>query len=124
MRTNPEKQFLVTDLWTTGKDSVSIKVETWTRDNSTNTYSVSTDVDENGISWSAQGAPLLSMARKRKATRMSSNPFMAWAYRKLTSVTLRSPTGKTCQIRYGGKAAELKMKPGTVIRLSGDLSRY
>jgi len=49
---------------------------------------------------------------------------MAWADCKLTSVTVRSLTGKTCQIRYGGKTAELTMKPGTVIRLRGDLSRY
>ena len=49
---------------------------------------------------------------------------MAWADGKLTSVTVRSLTGKACQVRYGGKTAELTMKPGTVIRLSGDLSRY
>ena len=47
---------------------------------------------------------------------------MAWADGKLTSVTVRSLTGKVCQVRYGEKTVELKMKPGTVIRLSGDLS--
>jgi len=49
---------------------------------------------------------------------------MAWADCKLTSVTVRSLTGKVCQVRYGGKTVELTMKPGTVIRLRGDLSRY
>jgi alpha-L-fucosidase 2 len=48
---------------------------------------------------------------------------MAWADCKLTSVTVRSLTGRTCQVRYGGKTVELTMKPGTVIRLCGDLSR-
>jgi alpha-L-fucosidase 2 len=48
---------------------------------------------------------------------------MAWADGKLTSVALRSLTGKTCKVRYGEKTVELKMKPGTVIRLGGDLSR-
>jgi len=48
---------------------------------------------------------------------------MAWANGKLTSVTLRSLAGKTCQVRYGGKAVDLTMQPGTVIHLSGDLSR-
>ena len=48
---------------------------------------------------------------------------MAWADGKLTSVALRSLTGKDCQVRYGEKTVELKIKPGTVLRLSGDLSR-
>ncbi len=48
---------------------------------------------------------------------------MAWANGKLTSVTLRSLAGKTCQVRYGGKAVDLTMQPGTVIHLNGDLSR-
>ncbi|MEI6605121.1 MAG: glycoside hydrolase family 95 protein [Verrucomicrobiota bacterium] len=48
---------------------------------------------------------------------------MAWADGKLTSVTVRSVTGKVCQVRYGEKTVELKMKPGTVVRLGGDLSR-
>ena len=48
---------------------------------------------------------------------------MAWVDSKLTSVALRSLTGKTCQVRYGEKTVELEMKPGTVLRLSGDLSR-
>jgi len=47
---------------------------------------------------------------------------MAWAGGKLTSVALRSLTGKTCQVRYCEKTVNLTMKPGTVIRLSGDLS--
>jgi len=45
-----------------------------------------------------------------------------WADGKLTSVALRSLTGKVCQVRYGEITVELKTKPGTVIRLSGDLS--
>ena len=49
---------------------------------------------------------------------------MEWAECKLTSVTLRSLTGSACQVRYGEKTLELPMKPGDVIRLSGDLSRY
>ena len=49
---------------------------------------------------------------------------MAWVDGKLTSVTVRSLTSKVCQIRYSEKTAELKMKPRTAIRLSGDLSRY
>ena len=48
---------------------------------------------------------------------------MAWADGKLTSVTLRSLTGNVCQVRYGEKTLELKMKHGAAIRLSGDLSR-
>jgi len=48
---------------------------------------------------------------------------MAWADGKLTSVTIRSLADKVCQVRYGEKTAELTMKPGTVIRLGGDLSR-
>ena len=48
---------------------------------------------------------------------------MAWADGKLTSVALRSLTGKACHVRYGEKTAKLTMKPGDVIRLSGDLSR-
>jgi len=48
---------------------------------------------------------------------------MAWADGKLTSVTLRSLTGKACQMCYGGKTAELTMLPGTAVRLGGDLSR-
>jgi len=48
---------------------------------------------------------------------------MAWADGKLTSATVRSLTGKNCQVRYGEKTVDLKMKPGTVIRLGGDLSR-
>ena len=48
---------------------------------------------------------------------------MAWADGKLTSVTVHSLTGKACQVRYGGKTVELTMKPGTVVRLGGDLSR-
>ena len=48
---------------------------------------------------------------------------MAWADGKLTSLTLRSLTGKVCQVRYGGKTVELAMQPGTVVRLRGDLSR-
>jgi alpha-L-fucosidase 2 len=48
---------------------------------------------------------------------------MAWADGKLTSVTLRCLAGKSCQVRYGEKTVELKMKPGTVVRLGGDLSR-
>ena len=47
---------------------------------------------------------------------------MAWAQGKLTSATLRSLTGKTCQMRYAGKTVELTLKPGAVIHLSGDLS--
>jgi len=47
---------------------------------------------------------------------------MAWADGKLTSVALRSLAAKTCQVRYGEKTVELKMKPGDVIRLGGDLS--
>lgn len=47
---------------------------------------------------------------------------MAWADGKLTSMALRSLTAKTCQVRYGEKTVELKMKPGDVIRLGGDLS--
>ena len=47
---------------------------------------------------------------------------MAWADGKLTSATLRSLTGKNCQVRYGEKTVEMKMKPGAVIRLGGDLS--
>ena len=49
---------------------------------------------------------------------------MAWADGKLTSVTVRSLAGKACHIRYGEKTVELKMKPGAVIRLGGDLSRH
>jgi alpha-L-fucosidase 2 len=49
---------------------------------------------------------------------------LAWADGKLTSVTLRSLTVKACQIRYGGKSLELKMKPGTEVHLKGDLSPY
>jgi len=37
-------------------------------------------------------------------------------------VALRSLAAKTCQVRYGEKTVELKMKPGDVIRLGGDLS--
>ncbi|MEI6604206.1 MAG: glycoside hydrolase family 95-like protein, partial [Verrucomicrobiota bacterium] len=48
---------------------------------------------------------------------------MAWADGKLTAVALRSLTGKACHVRYGGKTVALTMKPGDVIRLSGDLSR-
>jgi len=48
---------------------------------------------------------------------------MAWADGKLTSVTVRSLTGKNCLVRYGEKTVELKMKPGTVVRLGSDLSR-
>jgi len=48
---------------------------------------------------------------------------MAWADGKLTSVTIRSLAGKVCQVRYGEKTIELTMKPGTVVRLGGDLSR-
>jgi len=48
---------------------------------------------------------------------------MAWADGKLTSVTVRGLTGKACQVRYGGKTVDLTMKPGTLIRLGGDLSR-
>ncbi|MCY3018338.1 MAG: glycoside hydrolase family 95 protein [Planctomycetota bacterium] len=48
---------------------------------------------------------------------------MAWADGKMTSVTVRSLAGKACQVRYGEKTVELKMKPGAVIRLSSDLSR-
>ncbi|MCX6872613.1 MAG: hypothetical protein NTW21_02230, partial [Verrucomicrobia bacterium] len=48
---------------------------------------------------------------------------MAWADGKLTSVTVRSLTGNVCQVRYGEKTVELTMKPGTVVRLRGDLSR-
>jgi alpha-L-fucosidase 2 len=47
---------------------------------------------------------------------------MAWADGKLTTVALRSLTGKTCQVRYGEKTAKLTTQPGDVIRLSGDLS--
>jgi len=47
---------------------------------------------------------------------------MAWADGKLTSATLRSLTGKSCQVRYGEKTVEMKMKPGAAIRLGGDLS--
>ena len=49
---------------------------------------------------------------------------MTWADSKLASVTVRSLAGNACQVRYGGRTAELTMKPGSVIRLSGDLSRY
>ena len=49
---------------------------------------------------------------------------MAWADGKLTTVALRSLTGKACQVRYGEKTAKLTTQPGDVIRLSGDLSRY
>jgi alpha-L-fucosidase 2 len=48
---------------------------------------------------------------------------MAWADGTLTSVSVRSLTGKVCQVRHGGKTVELTMQPGTVIRLSGDLTR-
>ena len=48
---------------------------------------------------------------------------MAWADGKLAAVALRSLTGKSCHVRYGGKTVALTMKPGDVIRLSGDLSR-
>jgi hypothetical protein len=64
----------------------------------------------------------------KKDTRMCQNlgefeVDMERAKCKLTLVTLRSLTGTACQVRYGEKTAELKMKPGTVIRLRGDLSR-
>ncbi|MEI6605185.1 MAG: glycoside hydrolase family 95 protein [Verrucomicrobiota bacterium] len=48
---------------------------------------------------------------------------MAWADGKLTSLIVHSLTGKSCQLRYGGKTVDLTMKPGSVIRLRGDLSR-
>jgi len=48
---------------------------------------------------------------------------MAWADNKLTSVTVRSLVGNVCKVRYGEKTVELKMKPGTMVRLGGDLSR-
>jgi alpha-L-fucosidase 2 len=48
---------------------------------------------------------------------------MAWADNKLTSVTVRSFSGKSCQVRYGEKTVVLTIKPGMVIRLGGDLSR-
>ena len=49
---------------------------------------------------------------------------MAWADGKLISVTVRSLVGKACRIRYSEKTTELTMKPGTVVRLRGDLSPY
>jgi alpha-L-fucosidase 2 len=46
-----------------------------------------------------------------------------WKGGVLVSATLRSLTGKTCKVRYGGKIVELSMQPGEVIRLGGDLAR-
>ncbi|MEI6605119.1 MAG: glycoside hydrolase family 95-like protein [Verrucomicrobiota bacterium] len=48
---------------------------------------------------------------------------IAWADGKLTAATVHSLTGKSCQVRYGEKTVALTMKPGTVVRLGGDLSR-
>ncbi|MDB6122649.1 MAG: hypothetical protein JWQ71_1642 [Pedosphaera sp.] len=44
---------------------------------------------------------------------------MRWNNGRLTTATIRSESGGTCRISYGGKTAELKIKKGRSITLNG-----
>jgi len=46
---------------------------------------------------------------------------MQWRDGKLITAVLRSGVGNPCKIRYGGKAIEVKTKPGQTIELDGNL---
>ena len=48
------QNLLVTDVWTTGTSNVTISVDTWTRNDNTSTFPVSTGVDANGICWASR----------------------------------------------------------------------
>jgi alpha-L-fucosidase 2 len=46
---------------------------------------------------------------------------MRWAGGQLQSAEIRSQSGGSCTLRYGGKTAEKTFKPGEVIRVDGNL---
>ncbi len=46
---------------------------------------------------------------------------MAWQHGKLTGAAIKSVTGTDCKVRYGEKTVSLKLKPGQVERLDGNL---
>jgi len=46
---------------------------------------------------------------------------IAWKNGRLTAATLHSPGKNSCQVRYGDKAVDLKVKSGGTVRLDGNL---